>query len=134
MGIINTEEGFLSHDGPNLEDSYANDAIIVVAPSVGDNVITMYNVQRFLEKGEYVSSESIRKVPPFPRFHVAIAVEAAGSGDHPYDQRTSDAIPLHRRPHHPLAAGVAARGLRDGGNPVVAVSRMGVSEPRGFVQ
>lgn len=68
MDILNTEEGFLSHDGPNMEDSYTNDAIIIVAPSVGDNVITMYNIQRFLENGEYVSSEAIRKVPPFPRF------------------------------------------------------------------
>ena len=133
MGIINTEEGFLSHDGPGMEDSYANDAIIVVAPSVGDNVITMFNVQRFLENGEYVSSESIRKVPHFPGFHVEIAVETAGNRDNAHDQRPSDAVPLYRQSDDPHRAGVEARRLRDGREPGVAVSRMGIFESRGFV-
>ena len=133
MGIINTEEGFLSHDGPGMEDSYTNDAIIVVAPSVGDNVITMFNVQRFLENGEYISSEAIRRVPHFPGFHVEIAVEAAGNRDHAHDQRQSDALPIYRQPHDPHRAGVETSRLRDGRKPVVAVSRMGILESRGFV-
>ena len=50
---INPEEGFLTQ-ATEGSGNYSMEAIIVVAPSAGSNVITMYNVEQFMDKGEYV--------------------------------------------------------------------------------
>ena len=62
VGNINLDEGFLTRDGDNVDESYANEAIIIVAPAAGNNVITMYNVKKFMEEGVYVPSDAIRNV------------------------------------------------------------------------
>lgn len=58
---INPEEGFLTQTANGPAD-YSMEAIIVVAPSAGSNVITMFNVEQFMDKGEYVPSDIMRKV------------------------------------------------------------------------
>ena len=65
---INPEEGFLTQTTEG-SGNYSMEAIIVVAPSAGSNVITMYNVEQFMDKGEYVSSEMMRKVRTCFPFH-----------------------------------------------------------------
>ena len=65
---INPEEGFLTQTTEG-SGNYSMEAIIVVAPSAGSNVITMYNVEQFMDKGEYVSSEMMRKVITHSPFH-----------------------------------------------------------------
>ena len=64
VGNINLDEGFLTRDGDNVDESYANEAIIIVAPAAGNNVITMYNVKKFMEEGIYVPSDVIRNTTP----------------------------------------------------------------------
>ena len=58
---INPEEGFLTQTA-NGPSNYSMEAIIVVAPSAGNNVITMFNVEQFMGKGEYISSDVMRRV------------------------------------------------------------------------
>ena len=58
----------------------------------------MYNVEQFMDKGEYVSSEMMRKVRADSPSNVEIAAEAPGGRSHTQNQRTRDAVPLHRQP------------------------------------
>ena len=58
---FNPEEGFLTQPLGH-EAKSAQEAIVLVAPAAGSNVITMYNVEEFISKGRYVPSEEIRKV------------------------------------------------------------------------
>ena len=57
---FNPEEGFLTQ--PLKEAQSTQEAIVLVAPAAGSNVITMYNVEEFMVDGRYVSSDEIRKV------------------------------------------------------------------------
>ena len=58
---FNPEEGFLTQP-LSRETKPAQEAIVLVAPAAGSNVITMYNVEEFMVNGRYVSSDEIRKV------------------------------------------------------------------------
>ena len=58
---FNPEEGFLTQPLGG-EAKAAQEAIVLVAPAAGSNVITMYNVEEFISKGRYVPSDDIRKV------------------------------------------------------------------------
>ena len=59
---FNPEEGFLTQPLEKEKVQSAQEAIVLVAPAAGSNVITMYNVEEFMVNGRYVSSDEIRKV------------------------------------------------------------------------
>lgn len=59
---FNPEEGFLTQPFEKEKVQSAQEAIVLVAPAAGSNVITMYNVEEFMVNGRYVSSDEIRKV------------------------------------------------------------------------
>lgn len=58
---INLEEGFLTQQTEKA-DNY--DAIIIVPPCAGSNIITMYNIEHFMNEGVYIPSDDIKKVTP----------------------------------------------------------------------
>ena len=58
---FNPEEGFLTQP-LGKDTNTTQEAIVLVAPAAGNNVITMYNVEEFISKGRYVPSDTIRKV------------------------------------------------------------------------
>ena len=55
---INLEEGFLTQP----TEAVVREAIIIVPPSAGANVITMFNIEKFVNDGVYESSEELKKV------------------------------------------------------------------------
>lgn len=59
---INLEEGFLNPVNDHNDESYTHEAFIIVPPSASGNVITMFNVEKFMNDGVYVSSDEIKKV------------------------------------------------------------------------
>ena len=67
---INPEEGFLTQSTDSttpvspssIKSSSQREFIIVIPPSGGNNVITMYNAQEFIEHGKYIPSDEMRKV------------------------------------------------------------------------
>ena len=64
---FNPEEGFLTQPLEKEKVQPAQEAIVLVAPAAGSNVITMYNVEEFMVNGRYVSSDEIRKVEAWGR-------------------------------------------------------------------
>mgnify|MGYP000005190202 FL=1 len=125
---INPEEGFLTQ-ATEGSGNYSMEAIIVVAPSAGSNVITMYNVEQFMDKGEYVSSEMMRKVRADSPSNVEIAAEAPGGRSHTQNQRTRDAVPLHRQPLATVRWRVGPRRLHPRRSADVAVQGMAHLRP-----
>lgn len=59
---INLEEGFLTPATEQAEESYTREAIVIVPPSASGNVITMFNIEQFMNDGMYVPSDDIKKV------------------------------------------------------------------------
>ena len=48
---FNPEEGFLTQPLEKEKVQSAQEAIVLVAPAAGSNVITMYNVEEFMVNG-----------------------------------------------------------------------------------
>ena len=59
---INLDEGFLPPQVDHADNSDSREVIIIVPPCAGSNIITMYNIESFMNDGVYIPSDDIKKV------------------------------------------------------------------------
>ena len=59
---INLDEGFLTQQVEHTDNSDNHEVIIIVPPCAGSNIITMYNLESFMNDGVYIPSDDIKKV------------------------------------------------------------------------
>ena len=59
---INLDEGFLTQQVEHTDNSDSREVIIIVPPCAGSNIITMYNIESFMNDGVYIPSDDIKKV------------------------------------------------------------------------